>query len=120
MRDLIDRNKALSFPFANGKYDHEHADEHFIAGCEAYKEWLETLSSAGSGWISCSEQMPQDGEIVIFTHIFGNVEVGKYIQKKKQFIWRWDIDFPLRSTDENLITAWMPFPRRFKEDNNNE
>ena len=46
MRDLIDRNKALSFPFANGKYDHEHADEHFIAGCEAYKEWLETLPSA--------------------------------------------------------------------------
>lgn len=45
MRDLIDRNKALSFPFANGKYDHKHADEHFIAGCEAYKEWLETLPS---------------------------------------------------------------------------
>ena len=45
MTDLIDRNKALSFPFANGKYDHKHADEHFIAGCEAYREWLKELPS---------------------------------------------------------------------------
>ena len=40
---LIDRDKALSFPFANGQYDHEHADTHFILGCEAYREWLEGL-----------------------------------------------------------------------------
>ena len=40
---LIDREKALSFPFANGNYDHEHADTHFIFGCEMYREWLEGL-----------------------------------------------------------------------------
>ena len=43
MTDFIDRNTALSFPYANRKYDHEHADGHFILGCESYREWLETL-----------------------------------------------------------------------------
>lgn len=41
--DLIERDAALSHPFANGHYDHEHADEHFIFGHESYKEWLEYL-----------------------------------------------------------------------------
>ena len=40
---LIDREQALSHPFANGQYDKEHADEHFIMGFEDYKEWLEDL-----------------------------------------------------------------------------
>lgn len=34
---------ALAFPFAIGQYDHDNADEHFISGCETYKEWLEQL-----------------------------------------------------------------------------
>lgn len=46
MAEYIDRKTALSFPFANGKYDHEHANKHFIFGCESYKEWLETLPPA--------------------------------------------------------------------------
>lgn len=40
---LINREQALSHPFANGQYDKEHADEHFIMGFEDYKEWLEDL-----------------------------------------------------------------------------
>ena len=46
MMAYIDREKALSHPFANGKYDHEHANEHFIFGFEDYKEWLEQLPTA--------------------------------------------------------------------------
>jgi len=46
MAEYIDKNIALSFPFANGEYDHDHANEHFIYGCETYKEWLETLPAA--------------------------------------------------------------------------
>ena len=56
--EYIKRDEALSFPWANGKYDHEHANEHFIYGLETYKEWLEqlpvTLSSKVRGvgkWI---------------------------------------------------------------------
>ena len=40
---LIDREQALSHPFANGHYDKKHADLHFILGFEDYKEWLEDL-----------------------------------------------------------------------------
>ena len=40
---LIDREKALSHPFANGQYDHKNANRDFIRGFESYKEWLEDL-----------------------------------------------------------------------------
>ncbi len=43
MGAYIDRKQALSHPFANGKYDHEHANEDFILGFESYREWLERL-----------------------------------------------------------------------------
>lgn len=46
MNDYIKRDEALSFPFANGPYDHKNANEHFIFGCESYKEWLEDLPIA--------------------------------------------------------------------------
>ena len=46
MSDYIKRDEALSFPFANGHYDHKNANEHFIFGCESYKDWLEDLPIA--------------------------------------------------------------------------
>ena len=59
MPEYLDREQALSFPFANGQYDHEHADPHFILGCESYKEWLENLPRADvvpvGEWIAPNE-----------------------------------------------------------------
>lgn len=46
MEEYIKKDDALAFPFANGQYDHENADEHFIFGCETYKEWLEQIPAA--------------------------------------------------------------------------
>lgn len=46
MSDYISRERALQFPLANGQYDHENANEHFINGCESYKEWLEQIPAA--------------------------------------------------------------------------
>lgn len=46
MKEYIEREAALSFPFANGQYDHENADPHFINGCESYREWLEAIPAA--------------------------------------------------------------------------
>lgn len=46
MDEYIERKAALSFPFANGQYDHENADRHFINGCESYREWLEAIPAA--------------------------------------------------------------------------
>lgn len=40
---LINREQALSHPFANDKYDHINAKKDFIRGFESYKEWLENL-----------------------------------------------------------------------------
>ena len=45
MPTYIERETALSYPFANGQYDHKNANEHFIHGCESYKEYLEQLST---------------------------------------------------------------------------
>ena len=60
MDDLISRQEALSFPFANGQYDNENANEHFIFGCEAYREWLEQLPSAQKKgqWVYDAEAYP--------------------------------------------------------------
>lgn len=44
--EYISKAKATSFPFANDQYDHVHADPHFIAGCETYKEWLNSIPAA--------------------------------------------------------------------------
>lgn len=46
MAKYIDREKALAFPFANGNYNSKNADSIFIRGCEAYKEYLESLPAA--------------------------------------------------------------------------
>ena len=46
MDDYISREAAMSMPWANGQYDHEHANEHFICGLETYKEWLEQIPAA--------------------------------------------------------------------------
>lgn len=42
MEEYISREQALSYPFANGKYDKKNASPDFIRGCESYKEWLES------------------------------------------------------------------------------
>lgn len=46
MTEYIDRKEALNFPFANGIYDHDHANEHFISGCKSYREWLSQIPAA--------------------------------------------------------------------------
>lgn len=46
MPEFINKDLAMSMPWANGKYDKENANEHFILGIETYKEWLESLPTA--------------------------------------------------------------------------
>lgn len=72
MAKYIDIEEALNFPFANGIYDHDHANKHFINGCESYREWFRQIPAAdvverktgkwiikdnpGTGWyrVTCS------------------------------------------------------------------
>jgi hypothetical protein len=46
MAEFISKELAMSMPWANGKYDKENANEHFIYGLETYKEWLKSLPIA--------------------------------------------------------------------------
>lgn len=55
MTDYISREAALSMPWANGQYDHEHANEHFICGLETYKEWLEQIPPADVVVVRCKD-----------------------------------------------------------------
>lgn len=52
-KEYIEREAALAFPFANGQYDRENADPHFINGCESYREWLETIPAADVVELPC-------------------------------------------------------------------
>ena len=64
MAEYIERELALSHPFANGKYDHENADEHFILGHESYKEWLEQQPIADVETVEHSRWVKANGSWV--------------------------------------------------------
>ena len=74
MGAYIDREQALSHPFANGQYDYEHANEHFIFGFESYREWLEDLPTIDivkceecKYEYSCGHQIKRNGLILKLT-----------------------------------------------------
>lgn len=64
--DFISREAAMSMPLANGQYDHEHANEHFILGLESYKEWLEYVPAADVRPVvlckDCRHRDPEDNK----------------------------------------------------------
>ncbi len=62
-KEYIIRDVALAFPFANGQYDRENADPHFINGCESYREWLEAIPAADVvDVVRCCECVYHDDE----------------------------------------------------------
>ena len=56
-KEYIEREAALSFPFANGLYDYENANLHFIKGCESYREWLEAIPAADVVTRDCYDRL---------------------------------------------------------------
>ena len=128
MVDYISREAALSFPFANDKYDHENANEHFIFGCETYKEWLEQLPAADVvewKWIPVSEEMPEEDYWTGRGKQFSNdVLMTVYNANDEETM----IDFG-HTVDGNWysevsnerieppfeVLAWMPLPEPYKE-----
>lgn len=75
MGAYIDRKQALSHPFANGKYDHEHANEHFILGFESYREWLEQLPTIDI--VRCEECEWSNGECSVGERYQGGCTFGE-------------------------------------------
>lgn len=98
MNGFIDRESALAYPFANGKYDLEHADPHFINGCISYREYLETLPVFGK-WTPITDGLPKKDGKYFVTDINGEVVV--YVFRKKgnsEEYWK------------RCVLGWMPYP----------
>lgn len=71
MMAYIEREQALSHPFANGQYDHEHANEHYIFGFEDYKEWLEQLPTADVvEVVRCKDCKHNDGSCCDYSAVY--------------------------------------------------
>ena len=106
MKKYIERELALSFPFANGRYDKEHGNINFICGCETYKEYLESLPYFEvREWIPVSEGPPEIEQYVLVSTDMNRVVTAIF---KGDY---WESIFDL---DWEEVLAWMPSPETYK------
>ena len=113
MSRYIDKDMELSFPLANGEYDLKNANEHFIFGCETYKEWLEELPTADVverktvQWIPVTERLPEDDVAVLVTDDERKVRFdacGTELFTERRFWF-----------NSKNVLAWMPLPEPYRE-----
>lgn len=64
-------------------------------------------------WIPCSERMPDNGEVVLATGIYGAVFIAirKYEPIYKDYVW-WHEEY-----GKVRVKAWMPLPEPYNERN---
>lgn len=60
----------------------------------------------GSGWIPCSERMPEENQNVIACFAHGTVTELRFYDKKFHGIYEYD---------EKVIAAWRPLPKAYGE-----
>lgn len=72
------------------------------AGNRAVEIIEQIASECDSGWIPCSERMPEDGKEVLCTD-------GKYI-----YLVEYDADLDTGFGDIDGIIAWQPLPAAYK------
>lgn len=97
MPRYINADVATSLPLANGKYDHEHVNEHFIYGLETYREWLEQLPTVspdevrGMGeWIMLENQSKEDTDNGNYWYTCSHCSAGDLHAKVQEvpFCWK--------------------------------
>lgn len=105
MKKYIERELALSFPFANGRYDEENANIDFICGCETYKEYLETLPCVEvREWIPVTERLPKEDGWYLVTYLWND---NIFVDTAEWFIDDWKV------WSATEILAWMPLPNPY-------
>lgn len=106
MTKYIDRELALSLPFANGRYDEENGNINFICGCVTYKDYLESLPCVEiEDWIPVSERLPEKEQYVLVSTDMNYVVTAAF---KGDY---WNSVFDL---DWVEVLAWMPLPEAYK------
>lgn len=81
---------------------------------EAFRMAIEALS-AKADWIPCSKGLPDIGEDVLTTDIYGDVDIETLteVSRSDDVIWEDEDGF---YTDFEYIIAWMPKPKPYKDD----
>lgn len=68
-----------------------------------------------SGWIPCSERLPEDHELYNITHVNdAGIHSDSAIYHPYLKIWFWDEEETIPVT--NKITAWQPLPEPYKSE----
>lgn len=75
-------------------------------------------------WIPCSERLPENGEIVLATHLGGldlHRQVIEHIYDHGEFLLNWEMDMDMLSPTFGQrymgdVIAWMPLPKPYREE----
>ena len=68
-----------------------------------------------TGWIPCSERLPEKNIEVLVTTKWDNITIGEMLSDND-----WLIYEGTTYADNDDIKAWMPLPQSYKEDEENE
>lgn len=91
----------------------------FSDGVQWLLEYIDKLPSADvqpvrhGRWIPVSEQLPEDGQEVLFSTKTGRVHLGRYHNDNSVNQWYSQLD-KMRAWN-NVVNAWMPLPEPYEE-----
>ncbi len=116
-KEAIEQIKShISYAEFCARYWHNDRDvEKAYDDIEAFRMAIEALQ-AKDDWIPCSKGLPDIGEEVLTTDIYGDVDIETLMEvpRSDNFIWEDEGGF---YTDFEDIIAWMPKPKPYKSDN---
>ena len=104
MNDLISRQAAID---AVMDFARAHTKEGLIhwTGIKAI------LENVPTGWIPCSERLPEDGERVLTQSVFKSYGVGIHFLQEGN----WYDRHGLYCYNKDDVIAWQPLPEPFSE-----